>query len=72
MQLKQISGEGHISYLAYSSDTDYKEYDKQKIREDSNYYSTLKYRQKLTNYFDNGFYKFTFGNKPGRVRGVWL
>ena len=70
-QFKQISGEGHTSYLAYSTDTHYKLEDKQLGRQDSNYYTTLKYRQKLTNDFDRGYYESVFGYKQGKVRGVW-
>lgn len=71
MQVKDISAEGHTSYLVYSTDTQYKEEDRQKGREDSNYYSTLKYRQKLTDEFDNHWFNFVFENKPGKIRGVW-
>ena len=71
MQLKQISGEGHVAYLVYSTDTQYKSEDKQLGRQDSNYYTTLKYRQKLTNDFDKKYYESVFGYKQGKVRGVW-
>ena len=72
MQLKQISGEGHTSYLAYSTDTPYKDEDRQKGRQDSNYYTTLKYRQKITDEFDKRYYESVFGFKTGKVRGIWL
>lgn len=71
MQLKQISAEGHTSYLVYSTDTLYREEDKQKGRQNSNYYITLKYRQKLTDEFDRRYYESVFGYKKGKVRGVW-
>lgn len=71
MQLKQISGEGHTSYLAYSTDTFYREEDKQRGRQASNYYITLKYRQRLTDEFDKRYYESVFGYKQGKVRGVW-
>ena len=71
MQLKQTSPDGHTAYLAYSSDTDYMDNVKQKTREDSNYYATLKYRQKLTDIFDREFFNKTFGNNKGKIRGVW-
>lgn len=70
-QLKQTSAEGHISYMVYASDTDYKENQKQQIRKDSNYYSTLKYRQRFTDDFDNQWFQHVFNTKPGKVRGVW-
>lgn len=70
-RMKTISGEGYTSYLVYSSDTKYKEQEKQEIKQDSNYYSTIKYRQRLTDVFDNRFYESTFGYKPGKIRGVW-
>ena len=71
MQLKQTSNEGHTSYLAYSSDTLYREDDIQLGRQDSNYYITLKYRQRLTDEFDRRYYESVFGWKQGKVRGVW-
>lgn len=71
MQLKQISGEGHASYLVYSTDTKYKQEDYHIGRQDSNYYITLKYRQKLTEDFDRKYYEAVFGYKQGKVRGVW-
>ncbi len=72
MQLKQISAEGHTSYLVYSSDTFYREAERQQIKQDSNYFSTLKYRQKFTDVFDREWYSRVFGFKIGKVRGVWL
>ena len=71
MQLKQISGEGHISYLTYSTDTEYRQEMYQLGRQDSNYYTTLKYRQKLTDDFDKRYFESVFGYKQGKVRGVW-
>lgn len=62
MQLKQISPDGHTSYLVYSTDTKYKEDIKKHTRMDSNYYSTVKYRRKETDVFDAQFYKNTFGH----------
>lgn len=71
MQLKQISGESHVAYLTYSTDTQYKQEDYQLGRQDSNYYTTLKYRQKLTDVFDKKYYEAVFGNKQGKIRGIW-
>lgn len=71
MQLKQISNEGHTSYLVYSTDTEYRQEMYQLGRQDSNYYTTLKYRQKLTDEFDRRYYESVFGYKQGKVRGVW-
>lgn len=71
MRLKQISGEGHTSYLVYSTDTEYTQEKYQLGRQDSNYYTTLKYRQKITDEFDRRYYESVFGYKQGKVRGIW-
>ena len=71
MVLKQTSNEGHTSYLVYSTDTEYRQEMHQLGRQDSNYYTTLKYRQKLTDEFDKRYYESVFGYKQGKVRGVW-
>lgn len=57
--------------LVYSTDTSYKKEEYQKRREDSNYYSTLRYRQRLVEDFDWDYYYNTFGTKIGKIRGVW-
>ena len=63
--------EGVKYYLAYSTDTTYRNEVYQRRREDSNYYSTLRYRQRLVDDFDWDYYYKTFGNYTGKVRGVW-
>ena len=71
MKLKQISGEGNVSYLQYSSDTIYEEDLNRVERQDKNYYRRLAYRRKDTNDFNQFAYDKAYFNKPGKVRGVW-
>lgn len=63
--------EGSKYYLAYSTDTIYREDIYRQRREDSNYYSTLRYRQRIVDDFDWNYYYKVFGDYIGKVRVVW-
>lgn len=63
--------EGVKHYLVYSTDTIYREDIYKQRRENSNYYSTLRYRQRLVDDFDWDYYYKVFGDYKGKVRGVW-
>lgn len=71
MQLKQKSNEGHTAYLAYSTDTVYRDEIRQKNREDSNYYTTIPYRNREKDTADWSYYHRVFPKYVGKVRGVW-